>query len=74
MITQQIEDIKNRPPKTVTYPVYLTQTPAAIRGPETLSLGIGPFIGFGIGMCIVGLLIGFVISKMRRNSQTNESE
>ena len=67
--------MKNRPPKEVTIPVYkyLTAgTPATQT--EQAGFGIEVFTGFGVGMCIVGLLIGFVISKVKGNSQTKESD
>ena len=75
-LTNRINEILKRTPKTITFgiPKYITYAPETNpqidQGP---TFKLGSFVGFGIGMGILGLLVGFVLSRMRSNSNKNES-
>ena len=76
-LTDRIDEILSRTPKTITIgiPKYVTHDPQT--GGQTEQdpkFKLGSFIGFGIGMGILGLIVGLVLSRMRKNSNTTESD
>ena len=72
-LNDKIEKIKNRPPEKIIK--YVTKPSDMVKNvDDSLKFKLGEFIGFGVGMCILGLLAGFVLSKMKRNSDSNEND
>jgi len=75
-LTDRINEILSRTPKAITIeiPKYITYAPQTGKVNEQgPTFKLGSFVGFGIGMGILGLLVGFVLSRMRSNSSKNES-
>ena len=74
-LTDMINEILNRPPERITIeiPKYVTHAPQPITE-QGLTFKLGSFVGFGIGMGILGVIVGFVLSRMRKNPSTNESD
>jgi len=74
-LTDMINEILNRPPERITIeiPKYVTHTPQPITE-QGLTFKLGSFVGFGIGMGILGVMVGFMLSRMRKNPSTNESD
>ena len=74
-LTDMINEILNRPPERITIeiPKYVTHAPQPITE-QGLTFKLGSFVGFGIGMGILGVMVGFMLSRMRKNPSTNESD
>ena len=75
-LTDMITEILSRTPKTITIGIekYITPAPQIIEQTEHgPTFKLGSFVGFGIGMGILGLLVGVVLSRMKSNSNNNES-